>query len=120
MTEKIDVTYLHVQGATFHMALFYDNGNGIKRVIEAASQFNILKRDNFEQLFSPHKNIFFTAISVCIRRYCGYGWRKAAAQSSVVATEWGTKKRCKDAASRGGIRGGVARGAALIAVACAS
>ena len=26
MTEKIGVTYLHVQGATFHMALFYDNG----------------------------------------------------------------------------------------------
>jgi hypothetical protein len=41
MTEKIGVTYLHVQGATFHMALFYDNGAGVKRVIEAAPQFNI-------------------------------------------------------------------------------
>jgi hypothetical protein len=45
-----------------------------------------LKRDNFERLFSPHKKYFFNAICVCICRYCGYGWGKAAAQSSVVVT----------------------------------
>jgi len=41
MIEKIGVTYLHVQGATFHMALFYENSVGVKRVIEASPQFNI-------------------------------------------------------------------------------
>jgi hypothetical protein len=61
----------------------------------------LLKRDNFERLVSPHKNIFFTAISVCILRYWEYGWRKAAAQSSVVATMWGNNKPMQEYREQG-------------------
>jgi hypothetical protein len=79
-----------------------------------------LKRDNFEQLFSPHKNIFSLQSLFAFFDIVDTVGGKAAAQSSVVATRWGTISRCKNAASRGGIRGGVARGAALMAVTCAS
>jgi hypothetical protein len=42
MTEKIGVTYLSVlAGNAWHMALFYENSAGQKRVIEAAPQFDM-------------------------------------------------------------------------------
>jgi hypothetical protein len=41
MTEQIEVTYLPVVGGAYHMALFYDNGDGQKQVIEVAPQHNL-------------------------------------------------------------------------------
>jgi hypothetical protein len=41
MTEQIGVTYLPVVGGTYHMALFYENGDGQKQVIEVAPQHNL-------------------------------------------------------------------------------
>jgi hypothetical protein len=41
MAEQIGVTYLPVVGGAYHMALFYDNGDGQKQVIEVAPQHNL-------------------------------------------------------------------------------